>query len=657
MTPEAVPETLLAAEGLEVTLGGRTVLHEIGLTLGKGEALAIVGEAGSGKTILAQSLAALLPEDARVAGRLLLGDAVYPGDERGRAALRGKRLAYLSATVRQPLDTLLAQKPDVLICDEVTTNLSPSEQRDLLGAIVAQCRMAGVSLVVLSRDIRLGAAVAPRLAVLSEGRIVEIGPTSEVSERPRHEATQRLVAAERPRTRTLMRPPIGDPLLEVNGLSKRFGANALLRQAGKTALSGVSFSVRRGEAVGLAGASGSGKSTLLRLVAGLGRASNGHLLFNRQRYHGGDLTAEGLAGVSLVFPDPRAAFNPDLPVGVSMTEPLRLEQQLLVEEQADRLVEALRVVELGPWVLGEMPAAFSVLELQRLALARALVGRPKLLVLDEPTAEMDPVERSAFLVLFNRVRADQGLTVLFGSRDFEVIKQVADRALVLDAGQIVEGGKPGQLSEAPQHAATARLVAARYPDPYVPPVVEAPPVPETPVVSETAAAAEEAIAAISAAIPATAVAVEAATAAEPEPVVAAVVAAEAAIAPTLKPEPAVVPEPVPEPQPVAVVMAEPEPVPASEPVPDMAPEPPTLPEPAPVPEPASVPEPPAIAEAASTQEDTPAPVAAPEVVPSVEAADEHAERGKADDAVDGLDGDAGRSGGVANNPEWEGDIN
>jgi ABC-type glutathione transport system ATPase component len=638
VTVETVPQTLLEAEGLQVRLGGRTLLHEIGLRLGKGEALAIVGEAGSGKSILAQSLAAMLPEGARVDGRLLLGGALYPSDERGRAAWRGKRIAYLSATVRRPLEALLAQKPEVLICDEVTANLDPSEQRDLLGAIVAQCRMAGISLVVLSRDIRLGAAVAPRLAVLSEGRIVEDGPTSEVSERPRHEATQRLVAAERPRTRTLMRPPIGEPLLEVNGLSKRFGANALLRQAGKTALSGVSFSVRRGEAVGLVGAAGSGKSTLLRLVAGLGRASIGHMLFNRERYRGSDLTPEGLAGISFVFPDPRGAFNPDLPIGVSMTEPLRLEQQLLVEEQADRLVEALRVVELGPWVLGELPGAFSVLELQRLALARAMVGRPKLMVLDEPTAEMDPVARSAFLVLFNRVRADQGLTVLFGSRDFEVIRQVADRTLVIDAGQIVEGGKPGQLAEAPQHAATARLVAARYPDPYVPPpVVEPPAVVEAPVVSETAVAAEEAIAAISAAIPAEALA---AVAPETEvtPEVTVAVSEEAATETVPGPEP----EPEPVPEPLAAAAAEPVPVP----------------EPDPVPVPIPVAEPVVVAEAPSPGEDTPAPEAAPEVAtPSVEAADEHAKGGKADDAVERLDGDAGRARRVTGNSEWEGDLN
>ena len=184
-----------------------------------------------------------------------------------------------------------------------------------------------------------------------------------------------------------------------------------------------------------------------------------------------------------------------------MTEPLRLEQQLLVDEQADRLVEAVRVAGLEPWVLSELPGAFSPLDLQRLALARALVGRPKLLVLDEPTAQLDPVARSAFLVLFNRVRSDHGLTVLFGSRDFEVIRQVADRVLVLDAGHIVEGGKPGELAEAPKHAATQRLVARRYPEPYVPPVAVEAVVVEPVAPPEVDVAAAEAIETITAAAP------------------------------------------------------------------------------------------------------------------------------------------------------------
>ena len=492
---------LLEAEGLGLSLGGATPIAGLSLMLPEAGVLAIVGEAGSGKSLLALALAGVLPEDAVLTGSLRLGDLAYPVTEADRAVFRGKRVAYLNRTPGRSLDAVLAGKPELLVCDEPTAGLDPPAQRELLEAIVARCRTAGISLVLMTRDFRLAAAVALEVAVLSGGKIAERGAAGALAEHPKHTATRRLLDAERPRTRTLMRPPIGEPLLEVHGVGLRYGASRLWRRDGVAALSGIGFSVRRGEAVGLLGSAGAGKSSLLRLVAGLGRTSEGHLLFERQRYRGGDLSGEARAGISLVFPDPHRAFNPDLPVGLSMTEPLRLEQQLLVDEQADRLVEAVRVAGLEPWVLSELPGAFSPLDLQRLALARALVGRPKLLILDEPTAELDPVARSTFLVLFNRVRSDHGLTVLFGSRDFEVIRQVADRVLVLEAGHIVEGGKPGELAEAPKHTATLRLVARRYPEPYVAPVAVEVVVVEPVVVPEVELAAAEAIETITAAAP------------------------------------------------------------------------------------------------------------------------------------------------------------
>jgi ABC-type multidrug transport system ATPase subunit len=150
---------------------------------------------------------------------------------------------------------------------------------------------------------------------------------------------------------------------------------------------------------------------------------------------------------------------------------------LLIDEQADRLVEAVRVVGIEPDVLDRLPRTFTPFELQRLALARALVGRPSLIVLDEPTMRLDPVEQAEFLVLFNRVRSDYGLTVLCASREFDVLRLVADRILVLERGRIVEGGKPGELFENRQHEATRALLTERYPEPP-------PPLPPEPVVDQ-----------------------------------------------------------------------------------------------------------------------------------------------------------------------------
>jgi ABC-type glutathione transport system ATPase component len=337
-------------------------------------------------------------------------------------------------------------------------------------------------------------------AILSGGKLIERGPVAALQDRPQHSTTRELIAAGKPRTRTMARPPIGEPLLEMHGVSRRFAdptSHLWNRKPPLSALENVTLSVRKGEAVGLLGGAGAGKSVLLQLVAGLGRTSAGELAFDRTAYRGADLPREARARISFMFPDPHAAFNPDLAVGLSLTEPLRVEEQLLIDEQADRLVEAVRVVGMAPDALDHLPGQFTAMELQRLALARALVSRPSLIILDEPTAKLDPVEQAEFLVLFNRVRSDYGLTVLCGSREFDVLRLIADRILVLEGGHIVEGGKPSELAEAARHPATLGLLTVRYPDPLPPapksepvvqPVAMDEPIEEPPVPAQEAPA-------------------------------------------------------------------------------------------------------------------------------------------------------------------------
>ncbi len=456
---------LLELADLGITIAGLRPIAGLDLTLEGRAALAIVGRAGSGKTLLALAIAGLLPEGASVDG----------------AGLPAKRTGLIGADVdTAELTRVLDRGVDLLVCDEPGRRLDPAAQRELLTALLTAHRDRGVGLLILTRDFRLPLAMGLDTAILSGGKLIERGPTAALQDHPQHAATRELIAAGKPRTRTMARPPIGEPLLELQGVGKRFAdpASRLWKQRPPiAALENITLSVRKGEAVGLLGAAGAGKSLLLRLVAGLGRASTGQLAFDRTPYRGGDLTREVRARISFMFPDPHAAFNPDLPVGLSLTEPMRVEEQLLIDEQADRLVEAVRVVGMAPDGLDRLPGQFTTMELQRLALARALVNRPSLIVLDEPTARLDPVEQAEFLVLFNRVRSDYGLTVLCGSRDFDVLRLVADRILVLEHGHIVEGGKPSELAETGHHPATLALLAARYPDPLPPPAPDPEPVP------------------------------------------------------------------------------------------------------------------------------------------------------------------------------------
>jgi len=463
----------LELAGLGVVLAGNRPVSGLELAVADGAALAIVGRANSGKTLLAQAIAGLLPAEASVEGRGLPTE---------RPGLIGPD------TDLAELARCLDRGTGLLVCDEPGRALGPVAQRELLTALLAANRDRRTALLILTRDFRMPLAMRLETAILSGGKLVERGAAAALQERPQHPATRELVSAGRPRTRTMARPPVGEPLLELQGLAKRFAdptSRIWKRKPPIPALENITLSVRRGEAVGLLGAAGAGKSQLLRLIAGFGRASAGQLAFERTPYRGDDLGREARARISLLFPDPRAAFNPDLAVGLSLTEPLRVEEQLLIDEQADRLVEAVRVVGLAPDILDHLPGQFTTAELQRLALARALVSRPSLIVLDEPTAELDPVEEAEFLVLFNRVRSDYGLTVLCASRDFDVLRLVADRILVLDAGQIVEGGKPSELAETGAHAATLALLAARYPEPL-------PPEPQPPAALEPQMPAAEA---------------------------------------------------------------------------------------------------------------------------------------------------------------------
>ena len=165
-----------------------------------------------------------------------------------------------------------------------------------------------------------------------------------------------------------------------------------------------------------------------------------------------------------MFADPGASFDPAMSLGASLVEPLRLEPQLLIEEQGERLMEVVRAVGLAPDLLASLPTAQPQEILIRLALARALIGHPRLLVLDDFGEGLDVQQKGELLALFSRLRSDYGLTVLMLTADIEVARAIADRVLILCDGSIVEEGKPADLLSAPQAAHTQALVRARLPE-------------------------------------------------------------------------------------------------------------------------------------------------------------------------------------------------
>lgn len=514
---------LLEVSGLAVTDGSTTIVREIGLSMANGERVAIIGESGAGKSTVARAITGLLPAGVLVSGSVSFDGRQVLGDETWLTELRASRLGLILQTDRDNLDPLqtgiahleeavrandeaarrrtaeawlgrvgldpararlfagqlspaerqglvvalaLAREPDLLVADNPAQGLDLLDQRRILDLIAQVCAERNMALLLISADTKAVAMLAERIVVLHGGQIVEAGNKTDVLGFPRHAYTRSVLNAGRLRQRTLMRTPIGETLLAARAVGRRF------RKSGQPPfmLEGVSFEMRAGESLALFGTGGAGKSTLGRIVAGLERASKGELEFDSRIYHGTDLTPINRGDISFVFPRARDAFDPVLPVGTSIAEPLRLDVEGEVTDPMARIREVTSAVGLSPELLAALPSALTDAQLQAFALARALVTRPKLIVLDEPVLDLEIGARSEFLLLLDRLRADYGLTFLVLTRDLDTVRVLADRVLVLDRGHVVEAGTLAQLAIAAKHPVTQRLMAAALPDIGIVPV-------------------------------------------------------------------------------------------------------------------------------------------------------------------------------------------
>ncbi|MET3926576.1 ABC transporter ATP-binding protein [Devosia sp. 2618] len=516
--------SLLEVSGLSVRFGASEAVADVSFSLERGERFGIIGESGSGKTLTAMAITGLLPEGAAMGGTITLDGAPMPTNERAMARLRGKRIGMVFQEPMTALNPLmrvteqieesirlntqhgathievpnlltevgleqkhgdryphqlsggqrqrvmiamaLASRPDILIADEPTSALDLITQRRVLDLIAEICSRRQMALLFISHDLKAVGALCSRVAVMHKGRLVESGPVRTVFAAPTQPYTQKLVAASRFDVPTPARPPIGETLLEVDGISRDYhqGGTFLFRQKPIRAVDTARFSVASGECLALVGPSGCGKTTLAKIIVGLDKATSGEVRLEGVTYHGSDLPKTLRRDISLVFQDPFGSFNPRLTVANSVSEPLRLVPGLSRETARERLVESVEAVGLSAAMLERYPHEFSGGQRQRLAIARALVTRPRLLVLDEPVSALDVSVRGEVLALLARLQADFGLTYLIISHDLDMVRAMADRVLVMDAGKIVEEGKPEQIFANPHHRLTRDLVSARLPD-------------------------------------------------------------------------------------------------------------------------------------------------------------------------------------------------
>jgi microcin C transport system ATP-binding protein len=365
----------------------------------------------------------------------------------------------------------LANEPDLLIADEPTTALDVTIQAqilDLLRRLQAEFHMA---MLWITHDLGIVRRMAGRVYVMQRGECVEEGPVERIFTAPKHPYTQRLIAAQ-PSGGPAPVPADAPTVAEAHDLRVHFPIRAgLLRRAVDhvRAVDGVSFRLRAGESVGLVGESGSGKSTiaaaLLRLIPHTSARLDGRL------YCGGEeITHYPFArmrplrrNLQIVFQDPYGSLSPRMTVGEIVGEGLQVHAPALGAAARDaRVAETLARVELDPETRHRYPHEFSGGQRQRIALARALVLRPKVLVLDEPTSALDMTVQKEIVGLLRELQAADGLAYFFISHDLKVVRALCHHILVLRAGRVVEEGPAGEIVERPREAYTRALMTAAF---------------------------------------------------------------------------------------------------------------------------------------------------------------------------------------------------
>ncbi|MGP3912860.1 ABC transporter ATP-binding protein [Nonomuraea sp. 10N515B] len=490
---------MLRVSGLRAEVDGHVLVDGVSFELAAGEVLALVGASGSGKTTTGLALLGEHAPGVRITGEVrLAGTAAYvpqhpssvlnpvrrvgsvlwevarwqvaraadgrrqqadgaqgwtrrrqqaggaqgwtrrrlaqAADERVVEAARRARLPVellgryphqLSGGQQQRVVLAQALLPDpaLIVADEPTTGQDGLLRSEVIEEF-RRLRAQGIALVLLSHDLSMVRTLADRVAVMHAGRVVESGPAASVLDTPRHDYTRRLLAA-RPEPRAAT--GAGDVLLEVRDL-------VAAHRGGPPVLAGVSMSVPAGACLAVVGRSGSGKTTLARCVAGLHRPASGTIALGGRPLPGH--LARRARDVQYVFQDARASFDPYRAVSAQVTRTAVRLRGATTQEATAQAGSLLERVGLGEQTAGRRPSALSGGELQRAALARALLAGPRVLVCDEITSGLDALVQAAILDLLDELRRDLGLTLLLISHDMDVVARLADRVATLDDGRL-----------------------------------------------------------------------------------------------------------------------------------------------------------------------------------------------------------------------------
>lgn len=516
--------------------GDRIVVDDVSFDIYEGDIVGLMGETGSGKSTAAQALLGLIRPPGKIIGGSikLAGDELRQKTETQMRAIRGRDLGVIVQDPRAALNPLLrvgeqivnvyrahqnvskqqaleqalqmlrmvgindperrikayphelsggmaqrvviamalSSRPKLLIADEPTSGLDVTIQAQVLDEMWHSVRQTGSAILLVTQNLGIIANYCDRIAVMQEGRIVEVAPVKAFFRAPQHEYSQAILrlqrdeAAGRAPVRIRKHDQSAEPLIRVERLTKHFP----IRES-KTfiqAVHDVSFSIQPGETLGLVGESGSGKTTVGRCLLRLAEPTSGNIW-----YRGTPLGSIPLQSfrpyrqkLQIVFQNPFGSLNPRWTVGDTLKEPLDLHTDLSSTDKKIRIAELVKMVGLDSDILSQRPRQLSAGKQQRISIARALATNPEFIVLDEPTSALAPAARAEIIQLLVELQNRLELSYLFISHDLSTVKYLCHRVAVMYLSQIVELGTKEQVFEHPQHPySRALLSAVLFPDP------------------------------------------------------------------------------------------------------------------------------------------------------------------------------------------------
>ncbi|MFD0555621.1 peptide/nickel transport system ATP-binding protein [Stackebrandtia endophytica] len=507
---------MITVEYLTISDGrGRPILDRVNVSLAAGSRLGIVGESGSGKTTLAQALLGAVAPGLRHTGSVRFdGDDVMALRGRSLRRFRRHRIAYLpqdpastltpTMRVRRQLTELaadtsigavkrrlrevglphtdqftrryphelsggqrqrlalarvIATDPTVIVLDEPTTGLDILAQNLVLELVDDLVRSRRLGLVFITHNLSAASRMVDDLAVMRTGRIVETGPVKTVLSEPSEPYTRQLIDAIPRLDATATEPDTTatPTALTVTDLQAFHGSG----RARVPVITGLTFSVHRGECVALLGESGGGKTTVARSIYGVHTDFTGEIridgapIAKRMR----DRPMSQRSRIQLVPQDATGSLNPRHTIGAAISAPLRAFHGHTGTRLGTEVEQLIDLVRLPGDVLNRRPGQLSGGQIQRVAIARALACRPDVLLCDEMTSNLDFHVQDEILALIDRIRRDTSLAILLITHDLGVIAQMAGRTLVLNDGQLCEQGPTSTVLSNPDHPWTGYLLA------------------------------------------------------------------------------------------------------------------------------------------------------------------------------------------------------